>query len=214
MGTKPDKIEKVTKLKGPPRKKPKKKKIPKDSVTGRPPVFKTAKEMQYLVDEYFKSRKGTILKDNDGNYILDKWGHPVIIGAKAPTVAGLALALGLNSRQSLLNYQSRPIFMDVMTRAKARLQEYWEESLFDRDKTNGAKFALTQYVGDSIEKERLKLQKEKDEFERMIALERIGLDKERLKQMTSADPEEEDDGFMEALKDTVSEVWDDDPQGV
>jgi hypothetical protein len=202
------------KPKGPPRKKPIKKNIPKNIPAHRPPQFKTPKEMQYLVDEYFKSREGTPLKDKDDNYLLDKWGHPVIIGCKAPTIAGLALALGFNSRQSLLNYQAKPLFMDVVLRAKSRLQEYWEESLFDRDKTNGAKFALTQYVGDSIEKERMKLQKDRDEFDRMIALERIGLDKERLKQMTSADPEDEDDGFMEALKDTVSEVWDDDPEGV
>lgn len=204
----------IKKPKGPPRKKPIKKKIPKGATVGCPPHFKNPKDMQYLVDEYFKSREGTPLLDKDGNYLLDKWGHPVILGAKPPTIAGLALALGFNSRQSLLNYQAKPLFVDVVTRAKARLQEYWEESLFDRDKTNGAKFALTQYVGDSIEKERMKLQKDRDEFDRMIALERIGLDKERLKQMTIADPDEDDDGFMEALKDTVSEVWEDDPESV
>lgn len=204
----------IKKPKGPPRKKPIKKKIPKGATVGCPPHFKNPKDMQYLVDEYFKSREGTPLLDKDGNYLLDKWGHPVILGAKPPTIAGLALALGFNSRQSLLNYQAKPLFVDVVTRAKARLQEYWEESLFDRDKTNGAKFALTQYVGDSIEKERMKLQKDRDEFDRMIALERIGLDKERLKQMTTADPDEDDDGFMEALKDTVSEVWEDDPESV
>lgn len=210
----------IKKPKGPPRKKPIKKKIPKGAIkpdkkdAGRPKQFTDPKVMQYLVDEYFKSREGTPLKDKDGEYLLDKWGHPVILGAKAPTIAGLALALGFNSRQSLLNYQAQPLFMDVILRAKARLQEYWEESLFDRDKTNGAKFALTQYVGDSIEKERMKLQKDRDEFDRMIALERIGLDKERLKQMTTADPDEDDDGFMEALKDTVAEVWEDDPESV
>lgn len=215
MDTEGKPIEKKppNKPKGPPRKKPIKKKIPKDIPAHRPPQFKTPEEMQYLVDEYFKSREGMPLKDKDDNYILDKWGNMVIIGCKAPTIAGLALALGFNSRQSLLNYQAKPLFMDVILRAKARLQEYWEESLFDRDKTNGAKFALTQYVGDSIEKERMKLQKDRDEFDRMIAMERLNIEKKKLEQMAPTD-NPEDDGFMDALKDTVSEVWDDDTESV
>ncbi|KAA5659602.1 hypothetical protein F3G60_33715, partial [Pseudomonas aeruginosa] len=59
-----------------------------------------------------------------------------------PTVTGLALALGFNSRQSLLNYQGKAEFMDTITRAKARVEQYTEERLFDRDGSNGAQFSL------------------------------------------------------------------------
>lgn len=79
---------------------------------------------------------------------------------------------------------------------------------------NNRQRQIWQGRNNDLEKERLKLQKERDEFERMIALERIGLDKERLKQMTNADPEEADDGFLEALKETAAEVWDDETEGV
>lgn len=46
-----------------------------------------------------------------------------------PTVNGLALALGLNSRQSLLNYENRPEFMDAVKRARTRLEVAWESAL-------------------------------------------------------------------------------------
>ena len=61
---------------------------------------------------------------------------------KPPTVTGLALALGLKSRQALLNYQNREEFNDAVTRAKLRIEEYAERRLFDRDGVNGAKFSL------------------------------------------------------------------------
>lgn len=60
-----------------------------------------------------------------------------------PTVTGLALFLGLRSRQALLNYQGRKPFNDAITRAKSRCEAYVEGRLFDRDGVNGAKFSLT-----------------------------------------------------------------------
>ena len=58
------------------------------------------------------------------------------------TITGLALALGFNSRQSLLNYQAKEEFLDTITRAKAKVEQYAEERLFDKDGANGAKFSL------------------------------------------------------------------------
>lgn len=48
---------------------------------------------------------------------------------RVPTVNGLALALGFNSRQSLLNYAEKPQFLDVVKRVRARLEMAWEERL-------------------------------------------------------------------------------------
>jgi hypothetical protein len=110
---------------------------------GRPPKYKTVEELQTVIDAYFKSCDGEMLKDDEDNLILDKYGHPVFIHVKPPTVTGLALALGFNSRQTLLNYQGKRQFMDTITRAKARCEEYTETRLYDRDGAMGAKFSLT-----------------------------------------------------------------------
>ena len=109
---------------------------------GAPPKYKSAKEMQEKIDDYFEKCAGEMLIDSDGNPILDKYGQPVIYGAKPFTVTGLALALGFTSRQALLNYQAKKEFVDTITRAKTRIEQYAEERLFDKDGANGAKFSL------------------------------------------------------------------------
>ena len=45
------------------------------------------------------------------------------------TVNGLALALGFNSRQSLLNYASKPEFVDCVKAIRTKLESHWEERL-------------------------------------------------------------------------------------
>lgn len=109
---------------------------------GRPPKYKTKEEIQEKIDAYFDECKGEVLKDADGNPILDKWSNPVVIGARPLTITGLALSLGFNSRQALLNYQGKKEFNDTILRAKAQVEQYAEERLFDKDGANGAKFSL------------------------------------------------------------------------
>lgn len=108
----------------------------------RPKLYETPKQMQRAIDKYFKNCLGKPLKDDKGNVLTDKRGNPILIGAKAPTVTGLALALGFNSRQALLNYQAREEFNDTITRAKTRCEEYAESRLYDRDGARGAEFSL------------------------------------------------------------------------
>ncbi len=109
---------------------------------GRPPKYKCKEEIEGKIQEYFKKCEGKILRDDNGNIIYDKFGHPVILDRKPPTVTGLALALGFASRQALLNYQGKKEFNDTITRAKSYIEQYAEERLFDRDGVNGAKFSL------------------------------------------------------------------------
>ena len=124
---------------------------------GRPPQFKSADEMQPLIDKYFKDCNGTIVEDKDGIPILTKYDEPVMIGAKPPTITGLALALGFTCRMSLLNYQGKKGFVDTVTRAKARVEEYAETRLFDKDGSNGAKFSLANNFKDWREKQDVNL---------------------------------------------------------
>lgn len=109
---------------------------------GRPLMYKSAEEMQEKIDAYFEMCKGRVLTDADGNVLTDKYGKPIIVDEKPLTITGLALALGFNSRQALLNYQGRKEFNDTITRAKTRVEAYAEERLYDKDGANGAKFSL------------------------------------------------------------------------
>lgn len=109
---------------------------------GRPPKYKSKKELQKKINQYFVDCEGTPMLDDDGNPVRNKWGYPIAIGAKPPTVTGLALALGFSGRQALLNYQGKEEFMDTITRAKSRVEQYAEERLFDKEGTSGAQFSL------------------------------------------------------------------------
>lgn len=112
-------------------------------MVGRPPKYESKEQIESLIEQYFKDCEGEILKDESGSPILNKWGNPVIINQRPPTVTGLALALGFTSRLDLLRYQGKKEFCNTITRAKARVEQYTEERLFDRDGSNGAKFSLS-----------------------------------------------------------------------
>lgn len=60
---------------------------------------------------------------------------------RAVTVTGLALALGLSSRESLDEYGRRPEFSDNVRNAKLRVEECYEQRLHGTTPT-GAIFAL------------------------------------------------------------------------
>lgn len=106
------------------------------------PRYKTPEEMQEKIDAYFKACEGHPLLGADDEPVLDKFGVPIRLDVRPPTVTGLALALGFTSRQALLNYQAKKAFVDTVTRAKSRVEQYTEERLFDRDGQRGAEFSL------------------------------------------------------------------------
>lgn len=172
---------------------------------GRPPKYKTKEEIEEKIEAYFKECEGEILKDAKEEPILDKFGHPVIINQKPPTVTGLALALGFLSRQALLNYQGKKEFNDTIMRAKTKIEAYTEERLFDRDGVNGAKFSLVNNFKGWNEKQ----QTEFDQEEQKAKIERIKAQTELLKSKSQLGDQEEiaDDGFLEALKGTAAEDW-------
>lgn len=108
---------------------------------GAPRKWKSVSAMQKAIDAYFEKCEGEPLII-DGEQQRDKYGVPIFINVKPPTITGLALALGFTGRQALLDYQVRPEFADTVTRAKARCEEYAEMRLYDKDGANGAKFSL------------------------------------------------------------------------
>ena len=112
------------------------------SNVGRPPFYNTVEEMQQAIDAYFADCDGKVLKDDEGKPMVDKNGFPILYDVHPYTITGLALALGFNSRQALLNYQAKAEFHDTIMRAKAKVERYAEERLYDKDGANGAKFSL------------------------------------------------------------------------
>lgn len=172
---------------------------------GRPPKYKNKEEIEEKISAYFKECEGEILKDDRGKVVFDKFGNPVIINQKPPTVTGLALALGFSTRLSLLNYQGKKEFMNTITRAKTMIEAYTEQRLFDRDGTSGAQFSLRNNFKGWNEKQITEL----DQEEQRARIEQIRTQTEiaRMKAQVDEDEETEDDGFLEALKGTAEEDW-------
>lgn len=132
---------------------------------GAPPRYKNVSEIEGLIDNYFKECEGEPFLNENGQPLTTEKG--AVIYKKPPkplTVTGLALALGFNSRQSLLNYQEKPEFLDTITRAKSRVEEYAEERLFDKDGANGAKFSLANNFRGWSEKQEIKAQVTYEEY--------------------------------------------------
>ena len=126
---------------------------------GRPPVYQTADELQKKVDEYFEWIKGeyhyatriklpTAENDRVTPADINEFGEPKIVSkcireAEPVTITGLALFLGFCSRQSLYDMQERSEeFSYVVVRARCRVESSYEKRLDNRDKVNGATFAL------------------------------------------------------------------------
>lgn len=94
---------------------------------GRPKKYKNVKELEQLIEEYFE--------------ICNVFGRPY-------TITGLARHLDM-TRQDLLRYQNDygPDFSDTIKKAKTRVEEFVEESLFRKGITAGVIFNLTNNFG-------------------------------------------------------------------
>jgi hypothetical protein len=85
-----------------------KRKDPADKkLGGRPPKFATVEQLEQLCEEYFSDCE---------------------INNKPLTISGLVLFLDTN-RETLLDYQVKPGFSDVVKKAKLRVEHYVEQKL-------------------------------------------------------------------------------------
>lgn len=108
---------------------------------GRPLKYKSAEEMQRLIDKYFEDCDNNIIKtyDEEGNEVYKHRPRPY-------TITGLALSLGL-TRQDLLNYQGKREYQDTIKKAKQRCENYAEEQLFRQGNVAGVIFNLKNNYG-------------------------------------------------------------------
>lgn len=118
---------------------------------GRPPKYKTSKEMQIAIDEYFASCVPEIQVIDDENSptgktaITDSKGRPVF-KMNPPTITGLALHLGFESRQSMYDYEKRSDeFSYTIKKARTMCENYAEEMMLSGEPAAGFIFALKNY---------------------------------------------------------------------
>ena len=112
---------------------------------GRPPKYRTPQALQEKIDEYFEScwvDKVVEVTDKDGNVTATNSRYQ----NRPYTVAGLAWHLGFNSRQSLLNYDANKKFLDVIKKAKLKIEMNVEEFLVEGKNAAGPIFWLKNHA--------------------------------------------------------------------
>lgn len=83
---------------------------------GRPPIWKDPAELKALVDSYFAMET-------------------------KPTLAGLAEHLDIN-RQTLYNYSEKDDFLDILKKAREKVEAKYEQRLIYDNNSTGVIFAL------------------------------------------------------------------------
>lgn len=92
---------------------------------GRPPTFKTEKQLRSKIEDYFQHLEEQSTEDYQPR----------------PTMTGMALFLGFASRQSMYDYAKKEKFSYTIKRAQSVIAASYEEMLLSRTAT-GAIFAL------------------------------------------------------------------------
>ena|SRR3990167_3214127 len=107
---------------------------------GRPLKFETVELLQEKIDEYFHLCDSKTKKIKVGSEIQE------IPDPRPYTITGLALYLD-TSRQTLIDYTSKEEFFDTIMRAKLKVENFTEESLWVPKIANGIMFNLKNNYG-------------------------------------------------------------------
>lgn len=101
-------------------------------------MFESAEEVEALVQEYFE--KGVKMK----TVVLGPPNARYSIELPVPTITGLCLYLGFESRQSFYEYEQKPEFTYTIKKARLLIETEYEEML-QAGSTSGAIFALKNF---------------------------------------------------------------------
>ncbi len=107
------------------------------------------KKLRELAAAYFTACAGKPALDESGAPLLDKTGRALLLGARPPTPAGLAYALGFAAVEEMTALSEPEEAARAVARALLRCRVYAEERLFDKDSRQGAEFTLKAYFGAS-----------------------------------------------------------------
>lgn len=121
---------------------------------GRPLKFKSVKELQKKIEEYFDSCFeeqwfDEYKRDDNGDWILDDKGKRKEFHIKKKVqikdfkITDLAIFLN-TSRETLLDYQEKDEYSDTIKKAKLRIESGYEDRLINRG-NSGDIFALKNF---------------------------------------------------------------------
>jgi hypothetical protein len=94
------------------------------STAGQPLAFETVKALDDKVEEFFISEDAFIINFKDGK-------EEKIF---APTMAGLALYLGVD-RRTVVNYSNKEEYFPTIRKARARIESHLEKKLYGNNVT-------------------------------------------------------------------------------
>ena len=122
---------------------PKQKKDAMSNPVGRPPKFTDPEKLEILVDDYFEWIKGESEEFTDPvtGDTKERWARR----PEPPTVTGLALHLGFNSKKSLYNYLEKPEFLHPIKKGLTQIEKYHEIKASYGDKCTGNIFILKNF---------------------------------------------------------------------
>lgn len=127
---------------------------------GRPLKFKDAGELQNWIYGYFQSCKvnrdwypptESEIKKSEEDKTPIRSKAATCTDDKHPTISGLAACLHTN-RQTLVNYETTDEFFDTVLDAKALIEAYSEQKLFEAS-SHGVQFSLTNNYNWKVKKE-------------------------------------------------------------
>lgn len=115
-------------------------------MAGRPALFDTVEDLENLISDYFIHIQGdfewkckTNLDGEEEDY------KQYTRDAENPSITGLALYLGFESRQSVYDYEKKnDLFSYTIKRARLRVEAFYEQALLSRAST-GAIFGLKNF---------------------------------------------------------------------
>lgn len=118
-------------------------------MAGRPALFETSEELDKKISEYYEYIKGESkevpkTKTNKDGSVETSTEVIWLREPEQPSITGLALFLGFESRQSLYDYEKNTEFSYSIKRAKLNVEKNYERYLLSQSAT-GAIFALKNF---------------------------------------------------------------------
>lgn len=113
---------------------------------GRPPLFTSDEDLKRKVEEYFFFIEGEFNIIDAPNVLtgqmekIKDYTRP----PQSPSITGLALYLGFESRQSIYDYEKKGEFSYTMKRSRLQVEAAYEQALLSKYST-GAIFALKNF---------------------------------------------------------------------
>ena len=106
-------------------------------------MYGTSEELQAAVDRYFDECRGVPAYDGDGIPIIKRNGQQLYVSEKPPTLSGIAHFLGYKDQRTFMRQKYRGSdFHDVVCEARLRIENFWEQALYDSASYYGAAHML------------------------------------------------------------------------